>query len=193
MGLTPTEVGISDFDIWPKGLDAKYSTEAVNKIIDFSELTMHKICTKPYTPKNITNSFINHTMSLTQRLRTTMEESKERPPDNPREMPGKLDHVTCVSFAVSHATVNHVIVENTYSSSPTLNTSWTKATKTAVTPVFNGFASLGSSTSSQNSASPPTALSLPCVLEDNADLNEQAFQQLWNKLFGSEVRGWMTC
>lgn len=94
-GKTPKEIGLEG-DSW----DKVTGNQVDDKIHDWSINLVNKLIVKPATAASISRSFIQHATELTFPHRTFMETNIGKAPPNMEQYPGKLDHVTSLSYKI---------------------------------------------------------------------------------------------
>lgn len=102
MGKTPRDIGLEvEGNSWHHVKDHRKVQEKKSMWSqNFINEQFLRNISEPITPEYITRSFVNHALNNTKTSRTWMETNQTKLPDDPILYPGKMDHVTCISFRV---------------------------------------------------------------------------------------------
>mmetsp|Transcript_14999 Transcript_14999/g.20981 ORF Transcript_14999/g.20981 Transcript_14999/m.20981 type:complete len:915 (+) Transcript_14999:136-2880(+) len=98
LGKSPSELGISaENDSW----DNVNHDAVAERLQQFTESLITSIVGKPVTVQTVTNNLTQHGLDVTQKIRTFMETNiGQKVPVDYKNLPGKPDHTTCLSFKV---------------------------------------------------------------------------------------------
>lgn len=101
MGKLPSDIGIEvEENSWKNVKDHKkvQSTKSAWSETFLNGTFLGTI--QEVTPSSLTEAFVRHAITNTKISRIWMEENQQKLPDDAIKYPGKMDHITCLSFKI---------------------------------------------------------------------------------------------